>query len=102
MLQDFPWRIVIALIVIIVAVRSRLRWNRLRSEFRQLEDFADTLLQHGQGTILNIQGIISELEAGHPVRRSVEQALTRAERELSEMRELMQPHCSEQQQDYIE
>lgn len=91
-----------ALIIAVLVRRYRRRWHRLVAAYRQLEEYADTILQHGQGTILNVQGVVSELDAHHPVRHRVEEALSRAERELSELREAMEPHCSEQQQDRIQ
>jgi hypothetical protein len=75
---------------------------RLRSHNRRLEEYADTLLQHGQGTILHMQGIVSELREDDPLRQRVEQALSRAERDLTEFRETMQSHCSQPQHERIQ
>jgi len=88
-------------ILLALVIRCRRRWSRLTEGYRLLEEYADSLLQHGQGTVLNINGIIVELNANDPVRRRIEHALSRAERELGELRETMQPQCSEQQQDAI-
>lgn len=46
--------------LIVLAMRCRRRSSDLRVNYRRLEEYAHTLLQHGQGTILNVQGIVSE------------------------------------------
>jgi hypothetical protein len=64
--------------------------------------YADDMLQHLQGTILNVQAIASELASSDPVRQRLEQALDRADQRLLRLREQMQPLCSQQQQDRIQ
>jgi len=98
---EFAWSVLLTIGFVAIAIQFQRRWNRLRAAYLQLEEYADGLLQHGQGMILNVQGIVDDLSVDHPVRVRVEESLARAERDLSELRENMQPHCSEQQQDKI-
>jgi hypothetical protein len=99
---EFLWSVFITMAFVAMGIHFRRRWTRMRACYVQLEEYADVLLQHGQGMILNVQAIVSDLSSSHPVRVRVEDALARAERDLSELRETMQPHCSEPQQDRIQ
>lgn len=99
---ELVWSVLIAIGSVVIAIRFQRRWKHLRAGYLQLEEYADALLQHGQGMILNVQGIVGDLGADHSVRVRVESVLSRAERDLSELRETMQPHCSDQQQDKIQ
>lgn len=98
---EVVWPVLITIVFIAMAIRFQQRWKRMRASYLQLEEYADVLLQHGQGMILNVQAIVSDLSSDHPVRVRVEDALSRAERDLSELRETMRPHCSEQPQDAL-
>ncbi|GFE82911.1 hypothetical protein GCM10011487_49110 [Steroidobacter agaridevorans] len=96
------WLLVGGIPAIVVAVSYRYRWNRLLGAYRRLEKYTDTMLQDVQGTILNVQGIANELPAHDPIRQRIDHALERADRRLANIREQMQPLCSEQQQDSIQ
>ncbi|QJU60146.1 hypothetical protein HL653_22545 [Sphingomonas sp. AP4-R1] len=72
------------------AVRAGLqaRFNARMAEREQIaRDLHDTLLQSVQGLILQVQSAIEHLPAGDTARRSVEQALDRADAVLSEGRD---------------
>lgn len=92
----------ILVILVLLSIYQQRRWNRLCARYRQLEGHADAMLQHGQGVILNMQGVVSELSLDDPVRVRAEQALSRAERGLAGMRESIESDCSKRQQDAIQ
>lgn len=96
--EVLAWLLGIAIIAAFVVESYRRRLQRAHLGHRRLEEYADTMLQHMQGTLLHVQGIINELRAEDPVRQRVESALERADLQLAEIREQMQPHCSEQQE----
>ncbi len=100
-MREIVWLSVITAGFLLIGVRSHRRWNRIRANYVQMQEYADTLLQYGQGMILNVQAIVSDLQSEDPVRVRVEAALSRAEQDLSELRETMEPHCLVQQHDTI-
>ncbi|MEJ0087253.1 MAG: hypothetical protein WDO72_16395 [Pseudomonadota bacterium] len=97
-----PWIFGNALVIGTIYVLAQRRLNFVKSCFRQLEDYADTILQHFQGTVLNVQGILNDLDREDRVRQRIEHALENADKRLRQIREQMQPLCSEQQQDRIQ
>lgn len=89
--------ILLVLMVVTLMYRIRIRWLLRRSE-QQLEvklrereriarDLHDSLLQSIVGLVLQIQRHLRGLDASHPVRQKVEDALERAERVVEETRE---------------
>jgi hypothetical protein len=66
------------------------RMRRLRERDRRARDVEDALLQDAQGLILKVQGLVKQLDEGDPMRKSVEQALDRADEKLSEDRDRVQ------------
>ena len=97
-----PWLIGFAFVIGAVSVFYLRRIIFMKSCYRQLEEYADTILQHFQGTVLNVQGIVNDLAPEDRVRQRIEHALENAEKRLSQIREQMQPLCSEQQEDWIQ
>lgn len=96
------WLLGIAVVAGSVVVFYQRRLSRAYRGYRRMEEYADTLLQQMQGTLLSVHGIVSELRSEDPVRTQMELMLDRADRQLAEIREQMQPYCSEQQDERIE
>jgi signal transduction histidine kinase len=70
-------------------VRLRLR-ERYRERERIARELHDTLLQGAQGLILRFQSVVDRLPDGDPGRPSLEQAIDRAERLVTEGRDRVQ------------
>jgi hypothetical protein len=97
-----PWLFGNAFVIGLICVLYQRRLNFVRRCYRRLEEYADSILQHFQGTVLNVQGILNDLGAEDRARQRIEHALENADERLSLIREQMQPLCSEQQQDRIQ
>jgi hypothetical protein len=65
--------------------RARLR--RLRERARLARDVEDALVQNAQGLILKVHGLVRHLPSHDPLRKRVEQALDRADEQLSDHRD---------------
>lgn len=89
--------ILLVLVVVTLMYRIRIRWLlrqseqqlevKLRERERIARDLHDSLLQSIVGLVLQIQRHLRGLDASHPVRQKVENALERAERVVEETRE---------------
>jgi len=66
------------------------RLRRLRERERLAREVEDALVQNAQSVILNVHGIVKNLSANDPMRQKVEQALDRADEQLSEDRDRVQ------------
>jgi hypothetical protein len=66
------------------------RSRRVRERERLAREVEDALVQNAQGVILNVHGIVKNLSASDPMRLKVEQALDRADEQLSEDRDRVQ------------
>jgi hypothetical protein len=95
------WVLSNIVVVVAICILYQRRLNFVKGCYRKLEEYTDTMLQHFQGVVLNVQGIINDLDGNERVRQRVEYALENAEKRLAQIREQMQPICSEQQQDRI-
>ncbi|MBM0108541.1 hypothetical protein JM946_27730 [Steroidobacter sp. S1-65] len=66
------------------------RSRRLRERERLAREIEDALVQNAQSVILSVHGIVKKLAASDPTRQKVEQALDRADKQLSEDRDRVQ------------
>ena len=66
------------------------RVRRLRERERLAREVEDALVQNAQGVILNVHAIVKNLPSSDPLRQKVEQALDRADKQLSEDRDRVQ------------
>jgi len=66
------------------------RLCRLRKRERLAREVEDALVQNAQSVILHVHGIVKNLSTDDPLRRKVEQALDRADEQLSEDRDRVQ------------
>jgi len=66
------------------------RWRRLRERERLAREVEDALVQNAQSVIVNVHGIVKNLSASDPMRQRLEQALDRADEQLSEDRDRVQ------------
>jgi signal transduction histidine kinase len=62
----------------------------MRERARLAREVEDALVQNTQGLILKVHGIVRHLEPDDPLRRRVEQALDRADEQLSDDRDRVQ------------
>jgi hypothetical protein len=76
----------VALIGGLCFARAR-RWRRRERLAREVED---ALVQNAQSVILSVHGIVRHLAPEDPLRQKVEQALDRADAQLSEDRDRVQ------------
>ena len=74
----------------VVAWFCHAQLRRLRERDRLARELEDALVQNAQGLILNVHGIVKNLSATDPMRQQVEQALDRADEQLSEDRDRVQ------------
>ena len=74
----------------VIAAFCYARSRRLRERERLARAIEDALVQNAQSVILNVHGIVKKLSADDPLRRKVEQALDRADEQLSEDRDRVQ------------
>lgn len=86
------------LFVLLVGVCHR-RMRRWRQRDRHAQEVEDALLQNAQGLILKVHGIVKGLAVDDPMRQRVEQALDRADEQLSEDRDRVQDLRSQQPRD---
>ncbi len=68
----------------------RAQWRRLRERERAAREVEDALVQNAQSVIVSVHGIVKNLGADDPMRQKVEQALERADKQLSEDRDRVQ------------
>lgn len=78
------------LIGAVIARFCHARSRRLRERERLAREVEDALIQNAQSVILNVHGIVKNLSASDPTRQRVEQALDRADKQLSEDRDRVQ------------
>ena len=100
--ERLPWILGNVVVIAVIAFLYHRRLNFVKGCYRRLEEYADNILQHFQGTVLNVQGILNDLSPEDRTRRRIDHALENADKRLSLIREQMQPLCSEQQQDRIQ
>lgn len=79
-----------ASVAAILAWSCHARLRRLRARERLSREVEDALLQNAQGLIINVHGIVKNLEADDPLRQGVERALDRADELLSKDRDRVQ------------
>lgn len=77
-------------VVAVLAGFCHARSRRLRERERLAREVEDALVQNAQSVILNVHGIVKCLSASDPTRQKVEQALDRADKQLSEDRDRVQ------------
>ena len=92
--------VALAGIAIVYACHVRLRKLRLRE--RLSHEVEDALVQNTQGLILNVHGIVKELPADDPTRQRMENALDRADQQLSTDRDRVQDLRTQAMLDDIE
>lgn len=80
----------VVLIAGLLMLVCRVRLRRLRQRERLAREVEDALLQNAQGLILNVHGIAKELPADDPTRQRMENALDRADDQLSTDRDRVQ------------
>src|SRR5262245_50469383 len=97
-----PWFLGTALAVGVISVLYQRRLNFVKGCYRQFEEYADKMVQHFQGTVLNVQAIVNDLDNDDRVRQRIEHALENADKRLSQIREQMQPLCSARQQNRVQ
>jgi len=64
--------------------------RRLLERERLAREVEDALVQNAQSVILNVHGIVKNLSPNDPMRQKVEDALDRADEQLSEERDKVQ------------
>lgn len=74
----------------VIALFCHARRRRLLERQRLAREVEDALVQNAQSVILNVHGIVKNLSPNDPMRQKVEQALDRADIQLSEDRDKVQ------------
>lgn len=74
----------------LVCWKCRVRLRALRERARLAREVEDALVQNAQGLIVKVHGIVRHLAPDDPLRRRVEQALDRADEQLSDDRDRVQ------------
>ena len=74
----------------LIARACHAQLRRLRARARLAREVEDALVQNAQGLILKVHGIVRHLPPDDPLRLRVEQALDRADQQLSDDRDRVQ------------